>query len=153
HRAVRRRSSVEAPHARDRVAAARERDQHLLALEHRVDRIIAEADSVPDALQMVMRAISESEGWECCRCFLLGEAKDELVLAHAWHVPDAAVERFVKASHTVQVERGRGFVGKVWSSGEPLWSVDLANDSRALKRSHSLQIGFRAALDFPILAE
>jgi PAS domain S-box-containing protein len=44
-------------------------------------------------------------------------------------------------------------VGSVWVSGEPLWSTDLANDPRALKRSHSLDTSLKAALDFPIVAE
>jgi diguanylate cyclase (GGDEF)-like protein/PAS domain S-box-containing protein len=131
----------------------RKREEKLLALEHAVNRGIAESDGVAAALQMVMRAICESEGWECCRCYLVDETADTLPLAGAWHVPEPAFARFVEVSRIAPIVRGKGLVGCVWESGEPLWSTDLANDPRALKRSHSLDTDLRAALDFPVIAE
>ena len=36
--------------------------------------------------------------------------------------------------------------------GEPLWSPDIKSDARTLKKSHSVDMGVRAAFDVPVTA-
>ena len=51
----------------------RRRAEELRELEHAVTRILADADSASAALQTVIRAMCETEGWECGRYFRVDE--------------------------------------------------------------------------------
>ena len=56
-------------HGVGRDITQRKRAQQLRELEHTVTRSLAEADSVPEALQGAIRAVCTTEGWECGRYF------------------------------------------------------------------------------------
>ena len=70
---------------------ARRRDEQLLALEHSVNRCLAEAESASGALQAAMRAVCEAQGWKCGRYFRVDEKAGLLRFSDAWGVADAAI--------------------------------------------------------------
>jgi len=136
---------------------ARKRAEQLQALEHAVSRSLADADSVTAAVQAAIRAICETEGWDCGRYFYVDEKAGVLRFGGAWSVPDEAIERFVAASRDLVFRPGVGLSGNVWHSGQPLWSVDLASDPRSLTGSSNAarlpDIGVHGAFVFPVMAE
>jgi diguanylate cyclase (GGDEF)-like protein/PAS domain S-box-containing protein len=136
-----------------RDVSERARAEQLQALEHGIARRLSEAESAADALKGVIRAICESEGWSCGRYFRVDEQARALRFETAWNVPDAAFDEFVARSRDAVYQRGAGIVGRVWETGEPLWSSDLTKDPRALTRRYSLGMGIRSALVFPLTAE
>jgi diguanylate cyclase (GGDEF)-like protein/PAS domain S-box-containing protein len=108
------------------------RGEQRLRLEHAVTRVLAEAESVPMALQGVLRAICETEGWDCGRYFHLDTASSVMRMQQAWSGGKAQAERFIELSRSLAITPGLGLVGAVWASGEPLWVADAQNDPRAL---------------------
>src|SRR5882762_10372695 len=72
----------------------RKRAEQLQALEHAVSRSLADADNASEGLKAAIRAVCETEGWECGRYFRVDEKAGVLRFADAWSVPDPAVERF-----------------------------------------------------------
>jgi diguanylate cyclase (GGDEF)-like protein/PAS domain S-box-containing protein len=132
---------------------ARKREETLLALEHAVTRSLAGAESTEAGLQAAIRVMCETQGWECGRYFHADDFAGVLRFAAAWHVPEPAFEEFVERSRTVVFGHGGGLVGRVWDSGEPLWSPDIRNDPRTLRKSHSMDMGVRAQFDIPVTAE
>src|SRR5437667_103814 len=108
------------------------RAEQRLRLEHAVTRVLAEADSVSSALQGVLRAICQAEGWDCGRYFGLDAHAGVMRMQESWSVGTPEVERFVADSPHLALTPGPGLVGTTWASGEPLWVPDTQNDARAL---------------------
>jgi diguanylate cyclase (GGDEF)-like protein/PAS domain S-box-containing protein len=135
----------------------RKRAEQLRALEHAVSRSLATADSASAALEMAIRVVCETEGWDCGRYFYVDEPAGVLRFGGAWSGPDEAIERFIAASRDLVFRSGIGLSGHVWQSGQPLWSVDLASDPRSLTGSSSAarlpDIGVHGAFVFPVVAE
>jgi diguanylate cyclase (GGDEF)-like protein/PAS domain S-box-containing protein len=129
------------------------RDEQLLSLEHTITRCLAEANSISSALQAVMRALCESEGWECGRCFVPDEKAGVLRLADAWGVPGEAVARFMAGSREVTYAPGVGLAGQVWQTGKPLWASDIFNDARVSQSKLARDTGMHGAFVFPVTSE
>jgi hypothetical protein len=109
---------------------ARKRAEELRALEHAVNRSLADADNASAAVQAAIRAICESEGWECGRYFRWEEKTGVLRFIDAWGIADPTIERYVEQSRDLIYAPGVGLVGKVWRSGLPIWVADVSRDER-----------------------
>src|SRR4029077_9478079 len=66
---------------------ARKRDESLLKLEHAVARHLADAENSSEGLKAVMRAICETEDWDCARYFRWNEAGNVLRFHEFWSTP------------------------------------------------------------------
>jgi diguanylate cyclase (GGDEF)-like protein/PAS domain S-box-containing protein len=136
---------------------ARKRAEQLRELEHSVTRALAAANSVSEVLRAAIRAVCESEGWDCGRYFAPspnpGAKSDELRMADAWGVDDEAVRRFIERSHELSYAPGAGLAGQVWRSGEAMWVADISRDPRVLQRDLALETGVRGAFVFPVIAD
>ena len=127
------------------------RAEQLLRLEHRVTRFLADVPGVPEALRAALRAICETENWDCAQFWKLDEA--EGVLRHFAHwampaVPEA--NAFAEGSRELTFAPGIGLVGTVWRSCEPLWIADSMGDPRAVRKGLSKRTGLAAALLVPV---
>jgi diguanylate cyclase (GGDEF)-like protein/PAS domain S-box-containing protein len=129
------------------------RDEQLLTLEHAITRCLAEAPSASAALQAAIRAICESETWECGRYFAPDEKAGALRLAEAWGVPGEAVARFVAGSREITYAAGVGLAGQVWQSAKPLWASDIFKDARVAQSKLARDTGMHGAFVFPITSE
>jgi diguanylate cyclase (GGDEF)-like protein/PAS domain S-box-containing protein len=138
---------------RVRVVHDSKREARLLALEHSVTRCLAEAESATAALESVIRAICETEGWECGRYLRVDERAGVLRCVDAWGIQTEAIERFLTSSRGVTYAPGAGLAGRVWQSGEPLWLADVGKDPRAAQITLIREIGLHGAIFFPVMAE
>src|SRR5438552_16597639 len=133
------------------------RAQELQSLEHSVAHSIAEAESVTAAMTAVIRAICETESWECGRYFRVDEKAGALRLGESWGVPEPAIQQFLEESNQrsldVVYKSGVGLVGQVWQSGQPLWVADVTQDVRALQTAFTPDIGIRGGFVFPVMSE
>src|SRR5258706_6029104 len=136
---------------------ARKRGEQLQALEHAVSRNLADADNASDGLKGAIRAVCETEGWDCGRYFRVDEKAGVLRFADAWSVPDPAVERFIETSHALTYRPGVGLSGLAWQSGRPLWSTDLSKASRSAcgssRTDSSREIGMHGTFVFPVVSD
>ena len=131
---------------------ARKREEELLRLEHSVARSLAEAESGSAGLRAVIRALCETEVWDCGRYW---HADDDEVLrfGDAWGPSIPRIQELIDASREFVFRPGEGFAGKVWQTGEPLWVADVGSDPRAMYRASFAKGGIRAAFVFPVTAE
>jgi diguanylate cyclase (GGDEF)-like protein/PAS domain S-box-containing protein len=127
------------------------RAEQLLRLEHVVARSLSEADSASEALKAVIRAISETQSWECGRYFGWDEKAGVLAFSEFWHVPEAALEIFIEKSRELTYAPGAGLVGQAFQSGQPTWVSDLAKDARA-KAGIARDAGMHGAFLFPVMS-
>jgi two-component system cell cycle sensor histidine kinase/response regulator CckA len=131
----------------------RKRAEQMLRLEYAVARCLDGADSISEALGAVIRAVCQTQNWECGRFLRVDEAAGVLRLAEFWSVPDAAIQGFLAASQGYTYDPGVGMSGKVWQSGQPLWIADITKDARALTAIFKAESGIRGAFVFPVKAE
>jgi GAF domain-containing protein len=131
----------------------RKRAEQLLGLEYTVARCLAGAENTSEALRAVIRAVCETQNWECGRYLRADDAAGVLRLVEFWSVPDAAIKGFLAASQGFTYGPGVGMSGKVWQSGQPLWIADITKDARALTAIFKAESGIRGAFLFPVKAE
>ncbi len=133
----------------------RKRAERLQALEHAVNRALADADNACAALQSVLRAVCEKTGWDCGEYWGVDEAAAVLRREQVWAAPDAreALGTFLERSAGIALKRGEGLTGTVWETREPVWAADLDKDPRAQRRHYARAAGLRAAFGFPVGAD
>jgi diguanylate cyclase (GGDEF)-like protein/PAS domain S-box-containing protein len=125
------------------------RIQQLLKLDQAVTLRLAESHAAPQALNGALEAICNSLGWECSLVWTPDEAAGVLRPFASWATPGDAAH-FAEASRELSFAPGKGLVGVVWQSGEPLWIPDTTADTRALRSDLSRETGLRAAALFPV---
>ena len=131
----------------------RKRAEQLRELEHAVSRSLADADSVTAAVQAAVRAICETEGWECGRYFRWDDKAQVLRFSDAWGISDKVVQEFLATSRELSYVPGVGLAGKVWQSRQPLWAPDITQDTRVDQVALARGVGMRGAFVFPVISE
>jgi diguanylate cyclase (GGDEF)-like protein len=127
------------------------RAEQLLRLEHRVTRFLADVAGPADALRAALRAICETEGWDCALFWKLEQERSLMRRSAHWAMPAVPeAGEFAEASRDLTFAAGVGLVGAVWQSGETLWLADSTGDPRALRKGLSQRTGLRAKLLVPV---
>ncbi len=131
----------------------RERTEALRQLEHTITRQLAEAESASEALQAAMRAICESEAWDCARYFVPGNQPDVLHFSDGWAGNDPAIAAFLRDSEGFRYDTSVGILGVAWREGRPAWSADISTDPRVAQGAVALRHGMRGLFVFPVRAD
>lgn len=131
----------------------RKRAEQVLGLEYAVARCLDGTDSTSEALRAVIRAICQTQNWECGRYLRVDDAAGVLRLGEVWSVPDPAIQDLLAAAQGMTYGPGEGMAGKVWQSGLPLWIPDVTKDARAVTTIFRADSGVRGAFVFPVKAE
>jgi PAS domain S-box-containing protein len=131
----------------------RKRGELLLALEHRVLCCLAEAGNATEALKSVIRAVCETQGWECGRYFRLDQSAGVLRFDESWGIPVAAVEQFLEKSRGLVFRLGAGLAGRACQSGQPLWVLDSTRDAGGSPTALAPETGEDGAFVFPVTWE
>lgn len=127
--------------------------EELLRLECTVARCLADADSASAALKTVIRAICETQHWDCGRYFRQDPTASVLHLEESWGVPVPAVEQFMEKSRGAVFRPGAGLAGRVCQSGQPLWMLNGSKNARALWTALAHETGMDGAFIFPVIAQ
>ncbi|MGB5082102.1 MAG: EAL domain-containing protein, partial [Burkholderiales bacterium] len=108
---------------------------------------------VSAALKAVIRAICQTQGWDCGRFFRADEEAGVLRFSEFWSRPGPQFDRYIEHSRALTYPRGRGLAGSVWKSGTPIWIANITRDTRASQRAIAAEAGMRGALVFPVISE
>jgi PAS domain S-box-containing protein len=127
--------------------------EQLQRLECTVARRLAYANNTSAALQAVIRAVCETQQWDCGRYFRLDPAAGVLSLDESWGMPAAAVEQFMEKSRGAEFRLGAGLAGRVCQSGQPLWILHGSKDARVSQTALAHETGMDGAFVFPVIAE
>jgi PAS domain S-box-containing protein len=113
---------------------------HVIATTDDEDRLYSEVlAAMGEALDCTLGAAWEEDG-----------AADLLVCSQVWCAPDAIADAFVAVTKSMRFERGRGLPGRVWSSGDPAWIVDLTDDPNFPRAREAAAAGLVTAFCFPL---
>ncbi|HEY5550511.1 MAG TPA: PAS domain S-box protein, partial [Opitutaceae bacterium] len=105
------------------------------------------------AVRAAIRAICETESWECGRYFRWDEKAGVLWFSDAWWVADADIKLYVERSQDLTYAPGVGLVGKVWQMGKAIWVADISRDGRVAQAALAREPGIRGAFAFPVISD
>jgi len=125
----------------------------LLGLEFTVARCLADAGAATAALKSVIRAICETQGWNCGRYFCMDQSAGALRFIESWGVPSAVIEQFLEKSRGMLFRPGAGLAGRVYQSGQPLWILDNARGAGVSLTALAPETGEEGACVFPVTAD
>jgi PAS domain S-box-containing protein len=140
--------SVSVAFVRD--VSKRKRAQRYLLAHYAATCVLAEANSVADALPRILQVICEALRWETAACWRVGADAGELS-CHEVH--QASLSTLPRWTDTTPLTCGpeNGLPGRVWSTGKPAWIEDIlsSNDQPCLPLVSALQL--HGAFGVPIL--
>jgi diguanylate cyclase (GGDEF)-like protein/PAS domain S-box-containing protein len=128
----------------------RKREEQLRNLGDSVAELIASADSSTEAVQAVIRAICETERWDCGRYFQASPNGSVRRFAGGWGIEDAAIQEFLRHSKDIEFLPGSGIIDKVWHSGNAQWVAEVGNDPRALRKAYPAELLSGGVFQFPV---
>jgi two-component system cell cycle sensor histidine kinase/response regulator CckA len=106
-----------------RLRAERRRD-----VQYAVTRVLAEARTLAQAAEDVLRVVGEQLAWELGLLWRCDEETDTLRCVAQWHAEDLAVGELEALTRTSVLARGEHLAGRVWASGAPEWTPDVHAD-------------------------
>jgi diguanylate cyclase (GGDEF)-like protein/PAS domain S-box-containing protein len=128
------------------------------AMEHGVTRVLAESETLAEAIPRIMQTVSETLGWDCAARWVMDPAENAIRCAETWSADDGntgptSVAAFIERTRATTSPPGmRGMVRRVWVGGEPAWFSDVTREPDFLRAEEAAAAGLHAAFAFPILA-
>ncbi len=130
----------------------RKRVEQRQNLQNAITAMLAEADRVEEIIPRLIQRLCESWGFAAGARRVVG---DDKVLRHReyWCLPVAAIDTFMRqsAARVNSAGEGAGLLRRVWTSGQPVWLGDLAQEPAFARGAQALEAGLHCAFAFPIM--
>ena len=131
--------------------SAQKRNEQRQAMEYTVTRLLAESETLRDAVPKIIQAVCETLGWDCGACWVWDKQDQLLRCAESWSVASPEVREFVASSSQQSYAAGSGrFIRRVWTTGEPIWIANISEEPGFLRADIAAKAGLRGAFAFPI---
>jgi len=121
-----------------------------LQAQYGVTRILSEAPNLQTATPQILKVVSESLAWDMGELWMVEPETNRLRLVDLWHTADLDLGEFENFTRQRTFERGDGFSGRVWASGEPLWMADVMNYPNFPPLAIAARAGLHGGFGFPI---
>ena len=121
------------------------------ALEHNVTRVVAESQTLDDAMPKIISMVCETFGWDCGAYWRWDKRDCLLRCSDTWGITSSRVREFVALSKRQDLApMPAGLIRRVWSTGEPVWIADVSRDPTFLRASIAAKAGLHGAFALPI---
>jgi signal transduction histidine kinase/PAS domain-containing protein len=125
--------------------------QRRVAVGHAATRILAESDTLDQAVPALLQAVCEALGWDVGGIWMVDRSASVLRCVDTWHVADCEALAFDAATRSVAFGPGIGTPGWVWKNAVPMWIPDLQTEPMFQRKDQARSIGLHSGLGFPIL--
>jgi diguanylate cyclase (GGDEF)-like protein/PAS domain S-box-containing protein len=115
-----------------------------------VTRILSQSSTVDGAISALVPALAQALGFEIGAAWTLDSSQDALCSHALWRAPSTAAAAFCGLTREVSLPRGVGLPGRVWETGAPQSSEDIAGDLPCPRTSAADADGLRSAVAFPV---
>jgi PAS domain S-box-containing protein len=115
-----------------------------------VTQVLAEAETLDDALHRILAAAGEGLECDCGALWQVDTEANALRCLETWHRDGTDVARFESLSRQTSFSPGVGLPGRVWTSGEGAWIVELGKDANFPRGEEAMAAGLTSAFAFPI---
>jgi PAS domain S-box-containing protein len=97
------------------------------AMEHAVTRLLAESDTLAQAMPQIIQTICETLGFVCGTCWERDDANHKLKRLAIWNVATAEIVDFLEQAPPLPPlgELKTGLIGRAWATREPVWIADV----------------------------
>jgi PAS domain S-box-containing protein len=130
----------------------REHAERRIAAQYAVARVLAEAESLPEATPRILQSICESLNWDVGAVWQIDPVTGQMHCVELWCRTGLLVGEFKSASQGMTFKRGEGLPGRVWAGGKPVWISDVIKDANFPRKPSAMKAGLHGALGFPVLA-
>jgi two-component system cell cycle sensor histidine kinase/response regulator CckA len=128
----------------------RRRTKERQATQFAVTRVLADATTAAAATTRLLQAICEGLGWDLGELWAVDEAGGLLRWQDFWQVVALSADEFTAASRSLTFAPSIGLPGRVWSSGQPAWIGEVAEDANFLRGALTARAGLHSAFAFPV---
>ncbi len=128
----------------------RRQTEQRLAAQFAVTQVVAEAQSLDEAIPKVLYAIAEHLQWNLSIFWMADGPQRHLRCFDMWVAETGAAEEFVGSTWRQTFAPGVGLPGRVVASGKPAWIRDVVTDPNYPRRDVAFQAGFHGAFAFPV---
>ncbi len=131
----------------------RKRAEQRERMEHAVTRVLAESETLAEAIPKIVQTICETLNWDCGARWSMDERQNAICCVETWGIPNEAVAEFTAEVRKVTLQpTHHGLVRQVWVSGAPKWIPDVSRDEGFQRAQLAAKAGLHGAFAFPILA-
>lgn len=128
----------------------RKQAQRYLNVEYAATRVLAEMETLDEALPQILKVICYEMEWEVGVFWRLDEHAQVLRCSEVWHVPTMNLATFEPLSRSIHLPYGQGLPGRVWASGEPAWIPDATESPNFPRTSAAAEDEIHGAFAFPV---
>ncbi len=131
---------------------SRKRAEDELELRYVVQTRLAEAASLNEGLEGVLKTVAARFNWELGAFWVLDDHDDALRLTDMWHAEGVDGESFERSSRALRLGQGEGLPGQAWSSADPIWVEDVLKYDKFKRVEAAEACGLRGAVAFSATA-
>lgn len=129
----------------------RRRNEQFLATQHATTMVLAEAETVEEAMPRLLCALGEQMGWEFGAYWTVGD-RSALHCRETWTLSGLDLAGFEQATRRTTFELGAGLPGRVWLSARPAFIEVVTADSNFPRAPAAAEVGLSAAVGLPVIA-
>ena len=132
--------------------SAQKQTEERSAMHHRVTRILAESETLADAIPKILRAVCDLSRWDLGALWFANGNEHPAVLScvEIWHHPSMEATEFTRVTMQTVFTRGCGLPGRVLANREPTWIPDVAQDTDFPRAPFAALANLHGAFAFPI---
>jgi len=129
----------------------RRQSAQFLASSAAITTVLAEGETVEEAIPHLLRALGEGMGWEFGAYWTVGEGS-VLRCRETWTVSGLDLSSFEAVTRGSSSEPGVGLPGRVWASERPAFIPELTADPDFPRAAAAAEAGLTVAVGLPLLA-
>jgi diguanylate cyclase (GGDEF)-like protein/PAS domain S-box-containing protein len=125
------------------------------AMEHAVTRVLAEAQTLADAVPRIIQTVCETMGWHYGDRYEYDSEFAVLRRREMWCIDTPEINLFAQsaAHRTVKPDAtGTGLVRRAYAAAKPVWISDISKQDGLQRRDLLAQAGLHGAFAFPLTA-
>ncbi|HZC81271.1 MAG TPA: PAS domain S-box protein, partial [Nitrospiraceae bacterium] len=130
--------------------SARKQTEARSAMQHGTTQILAESNTLVDAMPKILRTVCELSQWDLGALWFVNDQTNVLSCPEIWHHPSVDATAFSQATLQTVFTRGLGLPGRVWATGKPAWVLDVMQDANFPRAPFAAQAQLHGAFAFPI---
>ena len=131
------------------LSEAKRAEQHL-EVQESISRVLAQSPAIKEAAPLILEMLCRRAGWDFGTVWIKDRTTSELQHVCVWHMPGLEAADFERVTVQDRVKHGIGLVGRVWSTGKPLWINDVTMDPEFRRAALAAKEGLHGAFGFPI---
>ena len=115
-----------------------------------VTRVLAESETLQEAIPRVMQCVCEAMGWDCGQLWRVDSNAGQLRCENVYYLPTLDLAGLDKNSREATFPRGAGLLGRVWMDGRAALATDVATEADSLWMTAVANAGLRQGVAFPV---